>query len=124
MRLKLFEAFKFNKDEYYKIIGKEEFEHLLDHIVNISSEYNYLLNKVNRNMFNISMELSPWKFKEKCYIITGSLGTHLEYYIIKIEDDWFIYMECEIIDINEWLIYKCDQLDGLSELLKDRNIIK
>jgi len=124
--LKLFEGYL---DEYYQKINRVDFD------VYQWGEDNSLNNRVDfdrKIMTNIGSLLNNGFKFDRLYIgsnvmtITGNRESIL---IIQLEDEWFLVRQ-QVEDImsgpyNEsYNYYRCDQVEGLKKLLKDKGIIK
>ena len=139
MYIKLFEGF--NKDDYYKNISHDEYVTL---ITPKRYGYNNRDNYVNKEIFN-RMEVDYlnnigvlcWEMIDgsdinnidnksvdnnkyyKCYILKN--GHNI--YITKLRDDYFLVRISHRHGYRN-SYYRCDQFDGLVELLKDRGLIE
>jgi len=124
--IKLFEGYL---DEYYQKINRVDFD------VYQWGEDNSLNNRVDfdrKIMTNIGSLLNNGFKFDRLYIgsnvmtITGNRESIL---IIQLEDEWFLVRQ-QVEDImsgpyNEsYNYYRCDQVEGLKKLLKDKGIIK
>ena len=126
--LKLFEGYL---DEYYQKITFNDFEvyqYGKDNSVNNRVDFDRKL------MINLG-SLFTEGFKFGTLYIGGSIygmainGNRESILIIQLEDEWFLVRQ-QVEDImsgpyNEsYNYYRCDQVEGLKKLLKDKGIIK
>ena len=126
--LKLFEGYL---DEYYQKITEEDFEvyqYGNDNSVNNRVDFDRKL------MINLgSLFTEGFKFGT-LYIGGGSVyvtinGNRESILIIQLEDEWFLVRHLQPVSLYGPLIisynyYRCDQVEGLKKLLKDKGIIK
>ena len=120
--LKLFEG---DGNEYQTEITFIEWKELVsdpvDKSLDIVDDFNKLVTKKG---FHVEMNLSTDKRSIWGIIHKGLNGTTgWDFSICKIDDDWYLYSE--IRNYREvYEHYKCDQWEGLLELLKDREFFR
>jgi len=111
--IKLFEAF--GTDDYYKEITHEEYDSLRDSFINIPKSESYKLESLISDDYNAEKQ----QVRNISYLLCRKKvrGGINPFTIVKLEDDWYlVYMEDQF--------FKCDQLEGLIKLLKDKGLTK
>ena len=129
--LKLFEGF--SKDEYYTEIPYHEYKKLVNDYsgtseplqqttrLDIVDEFYKLKTKLG---YHVEMNLSHDRLSIWGNTYKGSKGTtKWEYSICKLDDGWYFYSEIRSYR-GVYTHYKCDQWEGLLELLKDKEFLK
>ena len=131
MRIKLFEAF--NKDEYYKEISLEEWENC-DYTIPFTEEDMKKLKELIEGMEMYPSSIKEYRWSEEGYWLYIELKRGIGVGISLIPDEWYIvnidnntnfrgddlYHRGSSYRKNEY--YKCDQFEGILELLKDLHI--
>jgi|688.fasta_scaffold51706_2 hypothetical protein len=119
--LKLFEG---DGNEYYTKIPFIEWKELVSPVdqqcnksLDIVDDFNKLVTKKG---FHVEMNLSTDRRSIWGIIHKGHNGTtKWNFSICKIDDDWYLYSERRNYR-GVYTHYKCDQWEGLLELLKDK----
>lgn len=126
-----------NKDEFYVKISNQEYSDL----INNNRE---IFNKRERDFFNNNTNVDYWvkrdsyyyhnvefkptdKFDKSHMVVlkyyyegTKIINSNINTYITKLEDNYYaVYNE----NVYQKLFYKCDQFEGLVQLLKDKELI-
>ena len=112
--IRLFEGF--SNDEYYTTIDSATYDELSDNTINMT----------NKDIEIITKDLKYAKdIHSKVLVIFPESGSMR---INKLDDDWFIVRISSIRDVKSWPFcfqkYKCDQIEGLLTLLKDKGYLK
>jgi hypothetical protein len=121
--LKLFEG---DGNEYYTEITFIEWKELVsdpvDNRLDIVNDFHKLL--VTKKGFHVEMNLGHDRRDIWGIIHKGHNGTtKWNFSICKIDDDWYLYSERRNYR-GVYTHYKCDQWEGLLELLKDREFFR
>jgi hypothetical protein len=115
----LFEGF--NTDEYYTNIDIATYDELVSNTIDMSDRDIEIITK------NLKYE---WRQDKALLIYPDPNNKSVWVLIIELEDDWFL------VDFNltyrvgvNWgpfnrTLYKCDQIEGLLKLLKDKDYLK
>lgn len=125
IHLKMFEGF--DKKGYYEEIPYDKFMTYVRDSIDIDPKYlgvirnnisNWTSGRIGTNGFHYSNS-TPAKVIE-FKIPNEGFGPTYPSKIFELSDEWFLVFLIENDDISS--IYKCDQIDGVIELLKDKGL--
>jgi hypothetical protein len=143
--MKLFEGF--DTDEYYQKINRVDFDvyqwgedNSLNNRVDFDRKIMTNIGSLLNNGFKFDMSGSAQKSlyryiggDDLIYVMTIT-GIRESILIIQLEDEWFLVRQVKDImsdqynrigiDTESYNYYRCDQVEGLKKLLKDKGIIK
>lgn len=121
---------KFNEsNSFYSTLSYSEMENLRSYNRELftDNEVNLIISKLNNFFYHIHHKIEKNKrigveiieINDKSY---GPSDTKL--YISKYEDEWYSIEYYKAVNLKyAKTYYKCDQLDGLIEFLKDKKVI-
>lgn len=116
MRLKLFEEYNNDKNYYQTIDSYDDFSEAEYDRIKMSDK---TINKIKQAFVGWDIEVGAFTLKnEFIYLMKYDESTQIK--LIEIEDEYFY---CLITDFDKDIYYKCDQLEGLLKLFKDKGII-
>ena len=135
MRIKLFE--NFNGESLYKDITSDDWgseKEFMEKMVDISIPIaNQILNNIDTKEFEVQrlpesrIDYSTKKIVFSSYMtikLRDALPWSDNYIKLEIWEDYDEYFWVKMETAGEDLFFKCDQIDGLLELLKEYNITK
>lgn len=135
MRIKLFE--NFNSESLYKDITSDDWgseKEFMEKMVDISIPIaNQILNNIDTKEFEVQrlpesrIDYSTKKIVFSSYMtikLRDALPWSDNYIKLEIWEDYDEYFWVKMETAGEDLFFKCDQIDGLLELLKEYNITK
>jgi hypothetical protein len=130
----------FDKSEYYHEIDVDEYDScfgLIDDyyveqeykIVDIDEKYLDILKNrsIGKLEFEIYSDISVSELKINKKMAIGIYSDIGSIKIYEISDEWFVVYVADVLkkETDDFeTFYKCDQFDGLVELLKDRGVIR
>jgi hypothetical protein len=140
--LKLYEAF--NREDFYITIDNDDVDEIIENRSNLLSHpdesiYNRLLSKIYNYPFDLKRNQSL-NNRYACGLRPPGLGdilciglnskisesTYSEFGIYSMDDEYYFvsYYTWSPNKNTKSTFYKCDQLEGLLRLLKDKGVIK
>lgn len=128
--IKLFEGF--DKDDYYQRVSENDYNTMIE-----GGSFRPFDEGVVRLLRDLGLRVmeqkcsSNWlpKIWEDDDIVFMWRNFHTEHYskhvmVYSMDDEWYLVRIVDHPQMGGVSVWKCDQLEGLVELLKDKNIIK
>jgi hypothetical protein len=131
--------FNESSSEYYTQMDEDDFFEL--HYIDVNLKYFEDIKKYKISQ-NVKYKKDPesddqqmiikaggqnFKFKnqsERSKMVDSNPGYFIEFEIYEMSDEWFVVCLFDYANKGDEYYYKCDQWDGVIQLLKDKKIIK